>query len=212
LKYTILIITLLVVAYNSVYFKKLDEVKANSSKEFDAKSYATKYFNTKLMPALNKAVEINQLITLIQKEKDKTFDKYSHALGIGNIRFFLVKGEGEITAINESDVSVLAKTDSSERKVLIETEFVFGNAIRDAAGLIDINEFKNTMDFNNVSAELNKIVRSKILPPFKANARKGDTVQFFGAIELNREYPDIEKIEIIPISLKISNHQSGAPK
>lgn len=212
LKYTILIIVLLVVAYNSVYFKKLDEVKALSSKEFDAKAYATKYFNTKLMPALNKAVEINQLITLIQKEKDKTFDKYSHALGIGNIRFFLVKGEGEITAINESDVSVLAKTDSSERKVLIETEFVFGNAIRDAAGLIDINEFKNTMDFNNVSAELNKIVRSKILPPFKANARKGDTVQFFGAIELNREYPDIEKIEIIPISLKISNHQSGHPK
>jgi predicted lipoprotein len=196
---------MLVVAYNSVYFKKLNEVKALVSKDFDAKSYAAKYFNAKLIPALNSAVEINQLITLLQKDKAKTFDTYSHALDIGNIRFFLVKGEGVITAINENDVSVLAKADSSERKVQIATEFVFGNAIRDASGLIDINEFKNTMDFNNVSAELNKIVRSKVLPPFKTNARKGDTVQFFGAIELNREYPDIEKIEVIPVSLKISN-------
>lgn len=196
---------MLVVAYNSVYFKKLNEVKALVSKDFDAKSYAAKYFNAKLIPALNSAVEINQLIALLQKDKAKTFDTYSHALDIGNIRFFLVKGEGVITAINENDVSVLAKADSSERKVQIATEFVFGNAIRDASGLIDINEFKNTMDFNNVSAELNKIVRSKVLPPFKTNARKGDTVQFFGAIELNREYPDIEKIEVIPVSLKISN-------
>lgn len=206
LKYTILIVALLVVAYNSVYFKKLTEVKASVSKDFDAKSYATKYFNTKLIPALSKAVEINQLTVLLQKDKEKTFDKYSHALGIGNIRFFLVKGEGEITAINENDVSVLAKTDSSERKVQIATEFVFGNAIRDASGLIDINEFKNTMDFNNVSAELNKIVRSKVIPPFKANAKKGDKVQFFGAIELNREYPDLENIEVIPVSLKLINH------
>ena len=198
-------IALLLVCYNSVYFKKLNEVKALSSKDFDAKSYATKYFNTKLIPALNNAVEINQLIALLQKDKEKTFDKFSNALGIGNNRFFLIKGEGEITAINENDISVLVKTNLSERKVLIETVFVFGNAIRDAPGLIDINEFKNTMDFNNVSAELNNIVRSKVLPPFKANAKKGDKVQFFGAIELNREYPDLENIEIIPVSLKLIN-------
>jgi len=198
-------IALLLVCYNSVYFKKLNEVKALSSKDFDAKSYATKYFNTKLIPALNNAVEINQLIALLQKDKEKTFDKFSNALGIGNNRFFLIKGEGEITAINENDISVLVKTNLSERKVLIETVFVFGNAIRDAPGLIDINEFKNTMDFNNVSAELNNIVRSKVLPPFKAKAKKGDAVQFFGAIELNREYPDLENIEIIPVSLKLIN-------
>ena len=49
----------------------------------------------------------------------------------------------------------------------IATEFIFGNAVRDATGLININEFKNTMDFNNVSAELNRIIREKVLPQFK---------------------------------------------
>ncbi|MBD0367146.1 MAG: DUF2291 domain-containing protein [Flavisolibacter sp.] len=203
-KYTIVIIVLIVVAYNSVYFKKLDEVKASSA-SFDAKAYAKKYFHEKLPPALNEAVEINQLIELLQTNKENTFNRYSHALGIGNIRYFLVKGEGEVASINENDVSLLMKTDTTQKVIKIATEFVFGNAIRDASGLIDINEFTNTMDFNNVSAEVNNIVRNEVLPPFKAAVKKGDRIQFIGAIELNREHLNLEQIEVIPVSLKIVN-------
>lgn len=210
MKYAIAIIALLVVAYNSVYFKKLDKVQATAaSKNFDAAAYAKEYFHNKLIPSLNKAVEINQLVALLQNDKEKTFDQYGHALGISNVRFFLVKGEGKITAINENDVSLLVATDTLKRKVQIATEFIFGNAIRDASGLIDMNEFKNTMDFNNVSAELNKIVRSEVVPSFKASAKKGDTVQFYGVVEWNRKHPDVTDMEVIPISLKVikgANH------
>lgn len=203
LKYGAGILVLLVVLYNSVYFKKLDEVNASSSK-FDAKTYARNYFNKKLIPSLNNAVEINQLLTLLQQNKDEAFEKYSHALGIGNIRYFLVKGEGPVTAINENDVEITARADTNQKPLSIATEFVFGNAIRDASGKIDINEFTNTMDFNNVSAEINKIVRGEVLPPFKASVKKGDTVQFAGAVELNKEHLNVEKIEIIPVQLKIA--------
>jgi predicted lipoprotein len=203
LKYTIAIVALIIVAYNSVYFKKLDEVKARGSKSFDAKAYATKYFKNKLTPALAKATDINQLVKLVQTDKENSFDKYSHALGIGNLRYFLVKGEGEITSINENDVSLLTKTDSTDRTLKITTEFVYGNAIRDASGIININEFGNTMDFNNVSEEINNIVRTQVVPPFKASVRKGDKVQFYGAIELNRKHQDVDNIEVVPIELKI---------
>ena len=108
-----------------------------------------------------------------------------------------------MVAVNENDVLLQSKTDSSHYTFHIATEFVFGNAIRDASGQIDINEFKNTMDFNNVSAEINKIVRAEVLPPFKKNIKKGDTVQFAGAIELNREHLNISDIEVIPVQLKI---------
>ena len=114
-----------------------------------------------------------------------------------------MKGEGQIESINENDASVIIKSDSTSIGARIATEFVFGNAIRDASGLIDINEFNNTMDFNNVSAEINKIIRTEVLPPFKSTAKKGDMVQFVGAIELNQEHPDLENIEIIPVTLKI---------
>jgi len=202
LKYGIGIIALFVVVYNSVYFRKLDEVKASSSK-FDAKKYAKNYFNNKLMPSLPNAVEINQLLSLLQTDREQTFEKYGHALGIGNIRYFLVKGEGEVTSVNENDVTVVAKADTNQKTIRIATEFVFGNAIRDASGKIDINEFSNTMDFNNVSAEINKIVRTEVLPAFKKNVVKGDSVQFAGALELNKEHLNVEDIEIIPVQLKI---------
>lgn len=202
LKYGIGVIVVLLLAFNSVYFKKLSDVKTSSS-IFDAKAYARNYFDNKLIPSIKDAVEINQLLSLLQNNKDQTFDKYSHALGIGNIRYFLVKGEGQVISVNENDVSILAKADTNQTHLRIATEFVFGNAIRDASGKIDINEFANTMDFNNVSAEINKIVRAEVLPQFKANVKKGDTVQFAGAIELNKEHLNVEDIELMPVQLKI---------
>lgn len=197
------LIALALVAYNSVYFKKLDEVKA-SSKKFDAKNYARKYYNDKLTPALQNAVEVNQLLSLLKSNKEQAFSQYSHALGIGNIRYFLVKGEGQVRSLNENDVSVLTKTDTTQKELRIATEFVFGNAIRDASGKIDINDFANTIDFNNVSSEINKIVRAEVLPPFKSSVKQGDIVQFAGAIELNKEHLNVEDIEVIPVQLKIA--------
>jgi hypothetical protein len=59
------------------------------------------------------------------------------------------------------------------------------------------------MDFNNVSAEINKIVRAEVLPAFKKSVVKEDTVQFAGALELNKEHLNVGDIEIIPVELKI---------
>lgn len=202
------IAVILLVAYNSVYFKKLSEVKdLNTAERFDAVAYAKKYLQKQLPSALKKAVDINSLTALLQANPKEALEKYSHALGIGNIRYFLVKGQGEILKIEEDAATVLVKKDTSAQVVTIATEYVFGNAIRDASGLININEFNNTMDFNNVSAEINKTIRSEVLPPFKAKAKKGDTIIFTGAIELNQAHLKFEKMEVVPIELKVVSSQ-----
>lgn len=200
----VFIAVILFVAYNSVYFKKLDEVKAASAaKQFDAPAYARNFLDKKLLPNLDKAIEINTLLNLVQTTPDRAFTNYSHALGIGNVRYFLVQGEGTVTAIDENDVTLSIHTDSTHHTITLATEFVYGNAIRDASGLIDINEFSSTMDFNNVSAETNKIIRAEVLPPFKANAKPGNKVKFYGALELNQAHINLENIEVIPIRLAI---------
>ena len=203
-KYIIAIVIIIVVAYNSVYFKKLDEVKAAATaKEFNATQYSQNFWTNKLIPNLNKATDLNQLTAMLSGDATKTFDTYSHALGIGNLRYFLVKGKGEVTAINDNALAVSLKSDTSQQTITIETEYVFGNEVRDATGLIDISEFSNTMDFNNVSAELNKIIREKVLPSFKSTVKKGNTIEFVGAIELNKEHLNLQKIEVVPIEIKI---------
>src|SRR5215831_6596425 len=205
-KYIIIVVVIAVVAYNSVYFKKLDEVKASkAASEFNAAQYAQTFWNTKLIPNLNKAIDITKLSAKLSTDAAKTFNTYSHALGIGNLRYFLVSGKGTITSVNEDDVSVLL--DSSKQSITIATEYIFGNAVRDATGLININEFNNTMDFNNVSAEINKIIREKVLPSFKQHAKKGNKIEFVGAIELNKEHLDLSKIEVIPVSLSVMSDE-----
>jgi predicted lipoprotein len=202
IRYAVFLVTLAFLVYNSVYFKKLDEVKAGTT-EFKPAKYANDFWDKKLTPAMSAATETGGLLTLLKTEKQKAFDAHSHALGIGNIKYFLVKGTAKVTDVGENEVTVKLESEKEKPQMRIATEFVFGNAVRDASGKIDINEFANSMDFNNVSAEINKIIREKIIPPFKAKVKNGDTVDFVGAIELNQEHLKLENIEIIPVSLKI---------
>ncbi len=70
--------------------------------------------------------------------------------------------------------------------IKLATEFIYGNAIRDASGLVDVKDFPNTMDLNNISEELNKMVRKTVLPPFKTAVKKGDKIIVTGAIEIKK--------------------------
>ncbi len=198
IKLTLFILAFGIVGYNSVYIKKLDEVKA-ASKGFDASDFARKFWQNKLRPALGKASDTEQLLTQLQQQKEKTFKEYGHSLGMGNIKYFLSKGKGVVQEVSENNVSIQVGPDT----VRIATEYVFGNAVRDASGQINLSEFSNTMDLNNVSAELNKIIRSEVLPAFRKQVKKGDTVEFAGAIELNQKFPDMHSVEVMPIALRV---------
>jgi predicted lipoprotein len=202
IKYVIVVIVILLVAYNSVCFKKLDEVKAEqTAKAFNAASYAQNFWEKKLTPSLNTAISVDKLIPLLSNDPAKAFDTYSHALGIGNLRYFLIQGKGSITAIDADDITV-SIAGLTGQKVKIATEYIFGNAARDATGLININDFNNTMDFNNVSAEINAIIRNKVLPQLK-HAKVGNSISFTGAIELNKEHLNLSQIEAVPVAVNI---------
>jgi predicted lipoprotein len=199
IKCILVIVVVAFVIYNSIYFRKLNELQNTGTQKFNAVTYTNNFMEKKLTPALTNAIGLNDLMAKLQTSKDKTFDDYSHALAIGNQRYFLVKGKGIITAVNDDDVTI--KMDSTNKTVLIATEFIYGNAIRDASGLIDNNTFTNTTDFNNVSAEINKTIRTTVIPEFKKTAKVGAVVEFAGALELNKEHMNLDKLEIIPIKL-----------
>ena len=203
-RYGVFLLIVAFLAYNSVYFKKLDEVKAGTA-SFNARKYAEDFWIKKLTPALEKSAEAGQLLSLLRTDKDKAFKDHAHALGIGNIKYFLVKGTGKVTEVEENQVLIRVESEHEKPEMRIATEYVFGNAVRDASGTIDINEFSNSMDFNNVSSEINKIIREKVIPPFKSKVKKGDVVEFTGAIELNQEHLKLDNIEILPVSLKIKD-------
>lgn len=204
LKNSILLLVIAFVGYQSVYFKSLKDVKAKDE-GINAKAYADKFFHQQLLPLSDSAIRLADLITLLRNNKEQAFERYGHALGIGSIKYFLVKGEGKVTAVEPNQVAIELPSDTVGTSLAIATEFVFGNAIRDAAGKLSLTEFSNLSDVNNISMELNKIVRTKVLPPFKKEVAAGANIRFYGAVELNQERLNLNEVEIIPIQLHMMN-------
>ena len=204
IRYIASLLLVALLAYNSVYFRKLDQITTGKNL-FNATEYASRFWNEKLPRHTTKAIGIDVLLDLLQTDKDMAFKDYSHALGISNIKYFLIKGSGIVQAVGENQVSLETKSEGRSTQLFLATEYVFGNAVRDASGEIDINAFTNSMDFNNVSAEINRIIRERVIPPFSSKVKTGDRVDFIGAIELNQEHLNTQSIEVIPIELKIKD-------
>ena len=202
-KYLLLIVVIGLVAYKSVYVKKLSDMKATTDEKFDAVAFSKKLWEEKLPTKLGSAVELATFIKTTQSNPADAFSKYTNALGIGNYRYALIKTEGIVTNINDDDIALQTKMGDSLMTVKLATEFIYGNAIRDASGLVDVKDFPNTMDLNNISEELNKMVRKTVLPLFKAAVKKGDKVIVTGAIEIHKEHVKWSELEIIPVQLQI---------
>lgn len=204
IKYLLSILLIAFIGYKSMYFRKLDDVKTESSpKVFNASSFARSFYENKLLLRADSAVDLSTLISLLRSEPEQAFKQYSRALAIGNIRYFLVRGEGTITSMGDDAVALELNSQSIKTSVNIATEFVYGNAIRDASGLLNLNDFSNTADFNSISEHINNIIRKEVLPPFVAKAKQGTRVKFAGAIELNQKYVDVDSIEVVPIRLAV---------
>lgn len=200
LKILIGVIVTALTLYNSVYFMPLDDKLASSNtEEFDAVAFVNGIWEKDLLNSFSTATEISELYQQLQTSPEKTFNEKAQALGIGNIAYFKVQGSGKVIDINENNVILQV----ADIPVELETEFIFGNAIRDASGLIKINDYTETSDFNSISEAINDRVRKTIIPDFINNVASGDQVKFSGAIELNKKHLNLNQPEIIPLSIQI---------
>jgi predicted lipoprotein len=202
-KYGLLAIVIALVAYKSVFIIKLSELQTIEPKAFDAPAYVQKLWEGKLPARLDSAVTLDALQTAMKANRDAAFNIYFNSMSIGNIRYGLVKLTGKVVAVNDDEVTVVTDNTKDPLTVKIATEYVYGNAIRDASRLVDIRDFVNTTDLNSISEELNKRIRNVVLPPFKSKIKKDDTVTCTGAIELNEAHFSLDDLEIIPVQCKI---------
>jgi|SRR6185503_1897860 len=202
-KYLLMALAIVLVGYNSVYFKKLSAVRKARTGNFDAVSYAKSLWSEKLPAKLDSAVELTNLIQAVEQNPSNAFTSYSNALGIGNYRYSLVRATCTATLINEDEILLSIEHADSFLIARLATEYIYGNAVRDASGLVDIKDFTNTTDLNNISEELNKKIRLEVLPPFKKQIKQGNKIEVVAAVELNKAHINFSDLELIPVRLKI---------
>ena len=202
--YLILLAVIALLGYKSVYFRKLSEVQASANeKKIDAASYAKKIWKERMPARMDSAVDLPVFIHAVGRDKQTALQKFSNALALGNYRYALVKARGLVTAVNKDDVQMQVAMPDSILHVMVATEYVYGNAIRDASKLVELGDFKSTTDLNNVSEEINKIVRSTVVPEFRQNIHSGDSINIVAAIEINKEHVKWSQLELLPVRIQI---------
>src|SRR5262245_61950941 len=124
IKYILLLLVIVLVGYKSVYFKKISELKNTSNEKFDAVTYSKKLWDEKLPAKLDSAIELTNLIKLIETNPTDAFAKHSNAMGIGNYRYSLVKISGKATEVNEDDIIMQINNADSLISIQLATEYI----------------------------------------------------------------------------------------
>lgn len=199
IKYTLTILLVLILIFFSFDFERMDRHESAEA-TFNAEAFASALWENSIPEVYRELPELDELLDLLPAEA--AFSTYSKKLGISHTVYFFVKGAGKI--ISRDEENLLVETNGGKR-VRIAIDFIFGNAVRDGSGLVDIDDFLNMTDFNNVSVALNRLVKDRVAKDLARNAEAGMLISFSGVFEISEEEPELAAIRIIPVSAAMSS-------
>lgn len=197
--YVLAFLIIAFLGYNSVYFKKLSDVKKAQKESFDFKAYADSIYYKGILKS-KKTIDLTTLIASVKSDQQAAFKNYGNRLGIGNSAYFMIKSTGKILDIKDGIYTI---ADEKNGIIFIDTKYIFGNALRDASGLVKLTDFKTNAQFNTVSESLNDIVRNEVVPKETKNVKIGDSISFSGAIKLSKKQTLFTDLLIIPSQIKL---------
>lgn len=198
-RYIIAAVLVLFLGYKSVYFKKLSDMKGLDKSGFDYDAYADSLYNKGILIE-DMGVALDELMFMIQTKPDSAFSIYGNRLGIGNSAYFMVKGSGRVSVVQDGSLKILTEKGD---EVSLDSKYIFGNDLRDASRLVKLTDFKTNAEFNKVSEALNTLVREKVIAPTVQRLREGDKISFMGALKLNRKHLSDIKFVIIPAQITL---------
>ena len=221
-KYGVAVVIIAFLLYHSLYFEKLQKIKEQQRRgTFSAAEYARDFWDNHLFTVLDKAVDVKELIELFNTNMAEAVRRYGRTPGVSRVYAYLLQGEGKILTAGEEGLEVSVRQPQMNPDIFIATgPYIPGNAVRDASGLIDVSEFSDTMKFNEISGEINKIVVKEVIGPFlDKNPQMGMTVRFFGATQVAQdatekhpfghlvsdtgEVREIQLVRVVPITLEL---------
>ena len=123
-------------------------------------------------------------------------------MGVGSSYYLFLRGDGRVVSADENHIGLSLKPDDDEAQVVIELDFVFGNAVRDAMGLIKPSSYANAQEFNDLAAALNNIVETSVLPQLQRIAKVGGRIRFAGCAEVGDEELDLKPLKLVPIKVE----------
>jgi predicted lipoprotein len=183
--------------FHVVPLKTADAEKAAAT--FNATQFAETFWTNQLPAAASKAVKAEALLPAIQADPAAAKKNFAHSVGLSEGYFYFVSGRGRVLAATDDEISLAVTEGGTNAEVTLQAGLVFGNALRDGTGLLNASDYPNSQDFNDISAALNHIVETRVLPKLHEQAKAGVTISFTGCAEVDDESADLKPLKVIPI-------------
>ena len=169
---------------------------------FNPAQFAEMFWTNQLLPSLDHTVKANALLAAIQSDPAAARKKFSRHIGLSDSYFYFVSGSGRVVSISDDEISLAITPGSTNAEVSLQAGLVFGDAVRDGTGLLNESAYPNSQDFNDISAALNHLVETRVLPGLRAQAKIGAKISFAGCAEVDDETMDLKPLKVIPIQTK----------
>jgi predicted lipoprotein len=176
--------------------------QAVAESTFQAATFVEKFWNENLLAASGQAVEAEKVLGVIAENPSKVREQFGRTVGISSSYGLHIRGKGRVVSVSEDAVGLAVLRQDDVADVTIPLGFVFSNIVRDGTGLLDSSNYPNAQQFNEISAELNKIVEEKVMPEVTRLAEIGKVLEFVGCVEVEDEETDLMPLEVVPISVK----------
>lgn len=164
---------------------------AEQQAPFNAAAFAAEFWTGRLPRAFPTAPDAKQVLAALDGNAAHARQQFGRTVGMSRSTFFFLRGEGTVVAVEKSRIGVAFATvapqppsgDAAVPDVWLIAGPIFGNAARDATGLLKAEEFPRSQHFNAISAALNALVESRVVPPLRQGAKLGRHIRFVACVE-----------------------------
>lgn len=200
-------LALLCVVFPPFHIRSLKAVReAAASQQFNAADFAAGFWSEKLLPAADQATDAANVLEKINSDPKTVREQFGRTVGVGSSYYLFLRGDARVVSADENSIGLSLKPVGDEAQIVVELGFVFGNAVRDATGLIKASSYPNAQEFNDISAALNSMVETNVLPQLQQVAKVGGHIQFIGCVEVGDEDMDLKPLKLVPIVAKEGKH------
>jgi predicted lipoprotein len=170
---------------------------------FNPKEFAGKFWDERLLKSLDQAVKADVLLPAIQANSGLARKQFARSVGVSESYTYFLSGRGRVLAVNDDEISLSVTEGAARAEVILPVGLLFGNAVRDGTGLLNVNDYPNSQHFNGIAEELNRIVEARVLAGLREQAKVGKQVRFVGCAEVNDESTDLKPLRVVPIQAEV---------
>lgn len=190
-------------AFPPVHIHSLKNIRAEqASRVFNPSDFVAEFWQDQLLPATENAVDASELMGAIVANRKQAHEQYGRSVGIGDSYFYFLRGSGRVVSVSDDDIGISLKGEGDTVDISIPLGFIFGNALRDGTGLLSASDYPESQQFNDISACLNQIAETEVLPELQRLVKVGMRIEFAGCVEVSDEDFDLEPLTLVPVFVK----------